>query len=142
MPDELTAITDQLAQNGVRPSYHRIKILAFLKQSETHPSVEDVYTALSPHIPSLSKATVYNTLHTLIESGLVREVNIGLDAQRYDTMLDNHGHFKCSACRQIFNFDADIDQIKVGGLQNFQIDKRDVYFSGLCPACQPKPKSQ
>lgn len=142
MPDELTTITNQLVQKGVRPSYHRIKILAYLKQSETHPTVEDVYTALSPHIPSLSKATVYNTLHTLIESGLVREVNIGLDAQRYDTMLENHGHFRCIACGQIFNFDADIDQIKVGGLQNFQIDKKDVYFSGLCPACQRPSKPE
>lgn len=142
MSEELTAITDQLVRNGIRPSYHRIKVFTYLQQTETHPTVEEIYTALSPHIPSLSKATVYNTLHTLIEAGLVREVNIDLDAQHYDTMLENHGHFRCVACGQIFNFDADIDQITVSGLQNFRIDKKDVFFSGLCPACQRLSKPE
>lgn len=136
MPEDLTAITDQLVRKGIRPSYHRIKVFTYLHQVEAHPTVEEIYTALSPQIPSLSKATVYNTLHTLIEAGLVREVNIDLEAQHYDVMLENHGHFRCVACRQIFNFVAEIDQIAVEGLQNFKIDKKDIYFTGLCPACK------
>jgi len=140
--EDFNLIAEQLTSKGIRPSIHRIKVFAYLHQIESHPTVEDIYTALSPQIPSLSKATVYNTLHTLIEAGLVREVNIDLDAQRYDTLLENHGHFQCSACGEIFNFEADIDQLKVAGLQDFQVDKKDVYFSGLCPACQPLPESQ
>jgi Fe2+ or Zn2+ uptake regulation protein len=139
LPDDLTTLTNQLVQYGIRPSIHRIKILDYLHQTETHPAVDEIFTALSPQIPSLSKATVYNTLHTLIEAGLVREVNIDLDAQRYDIMLENHGHFQCVGCGEIFNFDADIDQIEVFGLQHFQIDKKDIYFTGLCPACKQQP---
>lgn len=136
MSEDLTSITDQLVRNGIRPSYHRIKVFAYLNQIEAHPTVEEIFRALSPLIPSLSKATVYNTLHTLIEVDLVREINIEIEAQRYDTMLENHGHFRCHACGKIFNFDADINHLKIGGLQDFQIDKKDIYFTGLCPACK------
>lgn len=140
MRENFSTFTDQLVHKGIRPSFHRLKIFAYLNQADTHPTVEEIFADLSPQIPTLSKATVYNTLHTLIEAGLVREVNIDLDAQHYDVMLENHGHFRCFKCGQIFNFDASIDQIPVDGLQNFQIVKKDVYFSGLCPACQRPPK--
>lgn len=142
MPEDFSPIAEQLARHGVRPSYHRIRILAYLSESESHPSVEDIFAALAPQIPSLSKATVYNTLHTFIEAGFVREVNIDYEAQRYDTLLGNHGHFRCDSCGQITDFEVDFEQIAVKGLNTFQVDKRDVYFSGLCPACQPKPNSQ
>ncbi|MFU8827701.1 MAG: Fur family transcriptional regulator [Brevefilum sp.] len=142
MPEVFNPIAEQLTRHGIRPSYHRIQIFAYLSESESHPSVEDIFTALAPHIPTLSKATVYNTLHTLIEAGLVREVNIDLDAQRYDTLLGNHGHFRCDSCGQITDFEVDLEQIPVNGLNTFQVDKKDIYFTGLCPACQPLPESQ
>jgi len=98
--------------------------------------VDEIYAALSQQIPSLSKATIYNTLHTLIEAGLVRELNIDLEAQRYDTLLENHGHFRCVSCGKIFNFTVDVDHLKVEGLQGFCVDKKDVFFTGLCPDCR------
>ncbi|NLN69299.1 MAG: transcriptional repressor [Chloroflexi bacterium] len=133
---ELSTTANLLTRKGIRPSYQRIRIMAYLNQSERHPTVEDIFAALSLEIPSLSKATVYNTLHTLIEAGLVRVLNIEHDAQRYDPILENHGHFRCERCGQIFNFDIDMGQINTAGLQGFQIEKKDVYFSGLCPECQ------
>lgn len=132
--------TQELTSKGIRPSYHRVKILQYLRKDQSHPTVEDIFSALSPEIPSLSKATVYNTLHTFIEAGLVRELNIHIDAQHYDSMLEEHGHFKCISCGQISNFNLDHSQLVIKDLQGFQIQKRDVYFSGLCPVCQSKTK--
>ncbi len=139
MSDLITQLTDQLTHKGIRLSYHRLKILAYLSEVHTHPTVEEIFTALSAEIPSLSKATIYNTLHTFIEAGLVREIDIDIDAQHYDIMLEDHGHFKCQSCGKIFNFDINFDQLAVEGLQSFRINKKDVYFSGLCPGCQTQP---
>jgi len=136
LPENLTTVTDQLIHKGIRPSYQRAKIFTYLKKSRSHPTVDEIYAALSAQIPSLSKATVYNTLHALIEAGLVRELNIDLEAQRYDTMLEDHGHFRCVACGKIFNFMVDVDNMVVEGLQGFEVEKKDVYFTGLCPDCR------
>jgi Fe2+ or Zn2+ uptake regulation protein len=131
-------LTEKLHQKGIRASYHRVRILEYLYQCHSHPTVEDIFAELSPEIPTLSKATVYNTLHTFIDAGLVREINIAVNAQHYDVMMEPHGHFKCTSCGKIFNFEVDINNAVVSGLQGFAVQKRDVYFSGLCPGCQSK----
>ena len=40
----------------------RIAIMEYLMDNPIHPSADDIYTALSPSMPTLSKTTVYNTL--------------------------------------------------------------------------------
>lgn len=142
MTQNTTQLTEQLTSKGIRPSFQRIKVLEYLRDCQTHPTVEGVFTALTAEIPTISKATIYNTLHTFIEAGLVREINIDTDAQHYDIMLDDHGHFSCLTCRKIYNFRLDYDQLVVDGLEEFQVHKRDVYFSGFCPACISKSHSE
>ncbi len=135
MQASIDFLTNQLKSKGVRPSYHRIKVLEYMHLQGGHPTAEDIFHALSPHIPSLSKVTIYNTLHTFVETGLVRAVEID-DAQlRYDITLDDHGHFLCEACGNIYNFPVDIDLVSVEGLNQFKIKQKNIYFKGLCPNC-------
>jgi len=135
-------LTDELTKRGIRASYQRIRVLACLYQKDAHPTVEDIFQALSPEIPSLSKATIYNTLHTFIDAGMVRIVGIDDTETRYDIMLYNHGHFKCEACGAISNFEIPIDDVPVTGLKEYEIKEKNVYFKGLCPSCLNKLKSK
>ncbi|MDY0282859.1 MAG: Fur family transcriptional regulator [Salinivirgaceae bacterium] len=128
-------LTNEIKKKGIRPSYQRIKVLEYLHQLNAHPTADEVFQALVPEIPTLSKTTVYNTLHAFVDAGLVRVVNIDEIELRYDIMLSNHGHFKCEACGMIINFDIDIDSFPTNGLQEFQVNERNVYFTGLCPNC-------
>jgi Fe2+ or Zn2+ uptake regulation protein len=135
------ALADKLHNKGIRPSYHRIRVLEYLyRKKENHPTADEVFEALSPDIPSLSKTTVYNALHTFVESGLARVVDIDDSEARYDTMLLDHGHFKCTACGAISNFAVDFACISIGGLDQFEIYEKNVYFKGLCPKCR-NPKT-
>jgi len=128
-------ITEQLKSKEIRPSYQRIKVLEYLYQKEGHPTVEGIFRSLMVEIPSLSKVTIYNTLHTLVEAGLVRVVDIDETEKHYDITLTNHGHFQCDACGTIYNFSVNIDLIPFDGLDEFQIREKNVYFRGLCPDC-------
>jgi Fe2+ or Zn2+ uptake regulation protein len=128
-------LTQQLKSKDIRPSYQRIKVLEYLYQKGGHPTVDQIFRALSADIPSLSKVTIYNTLHTLVEAGLVRSVDIDETEKSYDITLNNHGHFQCQACGTIYNFQVNIDQVTVDGLGQFEITQKNVYFKGLCPNC-------
>jgi Fur family transcriptional regulator, peroxide stress response regulator len=133
-------LTDELNRKGIRPSYQRIKVLEYLHQKEGHPTVEEIFQQLAPHIPSLSKTTIYNTLRALVEAGLVRSISIDDIETRYDLKLVNHCHFQCDACGAIFNFSIDIDNIPIAELKQFQVKEKNVYYKGLCPKClSPKP---
>jgi Fur family peroxide stress response transcriptional regulator len=128
-------LTNQLKSKGIRPSYQRIKVLEFMHQKRGHPTVDEIFRALSADIPSLSKVTIYNTLRTFVETGLLRVVDIDDGEKCYDITLSNHGHFQCEVCGTIYNFQVNIDQIPIGGLEEFMIKQKNVYFKGLCPNC-------
>lgn len=131
----LEFLANELKNKGIRPSIQRIKILECLHQKGMHPTVDDIHRVLVPGIPSLSKATVYNTLHAFSDAGIVRTVNIDGDEIRYDSTLPEHGHFSCETCGTIYNFEVDIAQVPFTGLEDFKINKKDMYFKGLCPNC-------
>jgi len=133
-------LNQKMKDKGIRPSYQRLKVLEYLISVESHPTVDEIYQALMVDIPSLSKATIYNTLHAFVDAGLVRTVSIEDSELRYDFEIANHGHFQCQRCGKIYNFDINIDEVSISGLQNFEISEKNVYFKGLCPACQNKNK--
>ena len=128
-------LSDHLKRKGVRPSYQRIKVLEYLRQNGGHPTVDEIYRALRPAIPSLSKVTIYNTLRTFVEVGLLQAVEIDESEKRYDIAVNTHGHFQCEACGAIYDFQVAIDQVPVEGLSHFKITQKKVYFKGLCPDC-------
>lgn len=135
-------LTEQLKNKGIRPSFQRIKVLEYLYQKGGHPTADEIFRALSDGIPSLSKVTIYNTLHTLERAGVVRSIDIDEAERRYDITLNNHGHFQCEACGTIYNFQVNIDQVSMDGLNEFEIKQRNVYFKGLCPNCRKETISR
>jgi len=128
-------ITNKLKNNNIRLSHQRLKVLEYLHRNRIHPTVEQIYNGLLDDIPTLSKTTIYNTLNTLIEAGLVKIINIEDNEARYDIITDEHGHFKCKACGNIYDFEVDMDSFEIKGLNGFKIHNRDMYFSGICAKC-------
>jgi len=56
-------IGNYLKNHDIKPSYQRMKIFQYLLDNHVHPTVDTIYKALCPEIPTLSKTTVYNTLN-------------------------------------------------------------------------------
>ena len=51
-------VVKRLQNHNIKPSVQRIAIMNYLIEHRTHPTVDEIYTALSPSIPTLSKTTV------------------------------------------------------------------------------------
>lgn len=128
-------LVNELNKRNIRLSYRRLKVLEYLCQNQNHPTADQIYINLQTKIPNLSRTTIYNTIHTLLEAGLMREINIEDNEKRYDIITKNHGHFKCVECSTIFDFDTDIDTIAFEELNNFKIIDKNLYVKGICPKC-------
>ncbi len=131
----IDAFAEKLIAHNITPSQPRVLILKYLIENQCHPTVDQIYSALRQTLPTLSKATVYNTLNTFIEAKLLRPLSIEDKETRYDIVTENHGHFKCSSCGGIVNFAVDIDRFVAEDLHEFRITAKNVYFDGICPAC-------
>ena len=129
------SLKEKLKNRNINLSYQRLKILEYLAENQCHPTVDQIFTDIQKNIPTLSKTTVYNTLKKLVEEGLVRVINIEDTETRYDINIEDHGHFKCENCGNIFDFSINMDSLISNELDDFKIYDRHVYFKGICPQC-------
>ena len=97
----------------------RLAVYQYLKGTLEHPSAETIYKALQPNYPTMSLATVYKTLKTLVEIGLVQELNVGEGNFRYDANYHEHAHVQCVNCGKV----EDIDFIDFSSLNNLVEEK-------------------
>lgn len=141
MKTNFEEITNKLRDKNIRLSHQRLKVLEYLDRNRVHPTVEQIYNELYDEIPTLSKTTIYNTLNTLMEAGMVKSITIEDNEVRYDIRTDLHGHFKCKTCGNIYDFEVNPDSLEIKGLNGFEIYTRDVYFSGICSECRGKESS-
>lgn len=131
----IAKLTEMLQAKGIRPSAQRIGVLGIVANSHRHPSAEDIYSNLSKLYLSLSRTTVYNSLKTLTEKGLLRELEIESGCSRYDmAQQPAHSHFICRRCSRIYGMPMP-GNLAEWMSPRFDIDSVDVTFRGLCPDC-------
>lgn len=128
-------IGNYLKENGIKPSYQRIKIFHYLVEKRNHPTVDMIYKALCTEIPTLSKTTVYNTLNLFIEKNIVNVIVIEENETRYDSIMAVHGHFKCEECGKIFDVNINDGITKSKDLEKFEVKEQHYYFKGICEEC-------
>jgi len=128
-------IATELLKHSLKPSHQRVKIYEYLALHFVHPNADQVYDSLKKEMPTLSRSTVYSTLKAFVQADLLREITIEENEIRYEFNLQDHGHFKCRQCGEIYDFAIDLQGFTSDYLNGFQIMNRNVYFQGICKAC-------
>jgi len=123
---------------GLKLTPQRLAILGYLDGNKEHPSAEDIYRAVSRRFPTMSFATVYNTIETLRQRGMLLELTIDPDKKRFDPNIKPHHHLICIKCRRITdihkNYKLSVSSIESG---DFEIVGNHIEFYGICPKCKP-----
>ena len=135
--DELIAA---LKQAGLRITPQRRAVCRALVESHEHPTAQALFDQLLPEFPALSRATVYNTLRTLVDAGLVQELGTAGDgAIHYDADASPHVNLICTRCHRVEDFtDVSLAPIarRVAQDSGYQLRGARVAYYGLCPRCQ------
>lgn len=127
---------ETLRSHGIKPSFTRMLILSYLAEQATHPTVEEIYQALVSTIPTLSKTTVYNTLHLFEQRKLARAVMLKDQETRYDLAAHPHAHFQCLSCKTVFDTSAFPQLSAPEEFQMHRVEDVSILFTGLCHSCQ------
>jgi Fe2+ or Zn2+ uptake regulation protein len=124
-----------LIDNGISPSVQRLAIMDYLLTHPTHPTVSEVYKALLPEIPTLSKTTVHNTLKMFAQHKIALHIDIDERNARFDGNISAHAHFRCKRCNAIL--DIPLPEMKdiFPEEPEFIIDEAYVNIKGFCKAC-------
>lgn len=128
---------DRLLEYNIKPSMQRIAILEYLMEHRTHPSADEIYTELSPSMPTLSKTTVYNTLKLFSEQGAALMLTIDERNANFDADTSQHAHFLCRQCGKIYDLPFSKEVNTVEGLQmdGHEVREMHYYYKGVCKEC-------
>jgi len=124
-----------LESKGIRPTHQRLKILKYLEDNKQHPTVDIIYGVMKKDIPTISKTTVYNTLNSLIENGVVLPIIITGKETRFDSIVTPHHHFYCEKCGKILDLKVECEHFKKGNIQGHKIKEMHGYYKGICKNC-------
>ncbi|EKQ53154.1 MULTISPECIES: Fur family transcriptional regulator [unclassified Clostridium] len=117
----------------------RLAVYNYLINTTSHPSADVIYTDIHVQYPTMSLATVYKALKTLVDVGLVQEINVGEGNFRYDGNASPHPHLQCLGCGKVDDFkDLSLDNLNTLASEHtdYQIVSNKVYFYGYCANCQ------
>ena len=136
----MNSIIDILKENDIAPSMQRIKILEYLQSYKTHPTADMIYQALANEMPTLSKTTVYNTLKTFSEKGILVALSLFENEVRYEYNTEPHIHFKCTKCNKIYDLDKTYDRYDENMIDGHKVNEHHVNLRGICKECLEKDK--
>ena len=122
-----------LKSKGLKPTKQRSSVYKVILDKKDHPTADEVLLRVRKELPTISLATVYNCLETLVDCGLVRQVNFDRAPTRFCPNLTPHAHFKCTKTGEIFDLPMDpntVDHLKNILPKGFTAENFDLSFVG------------
>ena len=98
-------LLQKLTAAGLRITPQRLSTLEALTKLKNHPTAENIIDFIKENHPNIATGTVYKTLETFVEKGLINKVKTDRDIMRYDAMTEPHHHLYCSGSDRIEDYD-------------------------------------
>lgn len=127
-----------LRAKGMKVTPQRVAVIRYLEGNRNHPCAEEIHRAVTRTFPTISLATIYNTLETLEKVGAVRSVYVGTGRRHYDPETRPHDHVVCVRCRRIqdvFPEGRRLARIPRDLKDKFSDLSASVLFQGTCADC-------
>ena len=132
---------------GLKLTPQRMAIVRELAADESHPTAQELYERLRPSLPTMSFATVYNTLDALSAAGLCAALSLSPGSGRFDPNMRPHHHLVCDACGAVRDLplasgppaaapeEASFRRAATRAAPGFEVRSVERILRGLCAAC-------
>jgi Fe2+ or Zn2+ uptake regulation protein len=143
--ERTVAMLRDLKRAGLKMTPQRIAIVRLFAEDDSHPTAQDLYERLRGAFPSMSFATVYNTLDALARAGLAGIVRLPGkrgDAARFDPSTAPHHHAVCDGCGAVLDVTAGTLSPTLAAREKvrrvapgFDVRAVERIYRGLCAQC-------
>lgn len=126
----------RIKERGGRVTVQRLAIINVLLRLD-HPTAEEIYQFMQDDFPTLSFTTVYNTLKSLKELGVVHE-HYQDERSRFEITEEAHHHFHCLRCDRLIDIPGEQVSVRVTAdiEEQYGVLDTKVMLEGICPACR------
>ncbi len=143
--DSQTLLTEKLGENGLRATRQREHIYSILVEQPDHPTADEVFARAKRDLPSISLATVYNCLETLVQCNLVKQVNFERQSTRFCPNLHEHAHFHDEATGRVYDVDLDartVTRLRAILPEGFEATSIEITFRGRAARGAARPRKE
>jgi Fe2+ or Zn2+ uptake regulation protein len=130
--------SERLNISGFRFTPQRQHVYDVVMQKRDHPTAEEIFIRTKKAMPEISHATVYNCLDALVKCGLVRQVQLERGATRFCPNMEEHCHYFCDSCSEVFDVALPTDSTVMPRPKGFKVDHYDIAVHGVCADCAKK----
>lgn len=135
-----------LREAGLKLTPQRLAIIRVFADDPSHPTAQELFERLRDAFPTMSFATVYNTLDALAKRGLSGELNLG-GAARFDPNTSPHHHAVCDRCGAVVDIPAapvgrDAASRVSGAVPGFVVAREERTYHGTCSRCASGRRAQ
>src|SRR6185503_1972803 len=136
------SVTDEharlLREAGLRVTPQRLAVAREVMNRQ-HPTAAEVYEAVRGQFPTMGLATVYATLNTMVERGLLRPLAFE-SAVRFDANVTPHANLICTTCGRITDYDGCDDVLsllrdRAASDAGFELEEHRLDLYGRCALC-------
>lgn len=130
---------EELKKQGFKITATKYSIIKYLIGNRVHPDAMTIFNEVKKEYPSLSFATVYNTLNTLEKLGMVKRLAVFKQYANYDINTETHHHFICKECGKIYDLLDGNDigvSIKFLSQHKYKIEDISLNLYGICEKCR------
>lgn len=145
LKERVARMTQVCREAGMRVTPQRQAIYEEVAKTEDHPDAETVFKRVRKRMPTVSLDTVYRTLASLEELGLLARVEAFCERTRFDANMDSHHHFICVRCGLVRDFQSkSADRVRVPSAveQWGRVDNVHVQVRGVCSECIDREKKR
>lgn len=119
----------------------REMVLEVILDSHEHLTANEVFASAKAKLPSISFATVYNSLRFLKDAGHIAEIQFGNGASRFDRLTSRHDHAICTKCGVLVDIEMEhpLELVnRAAAISNFKPEFLEFTLRGTCPECLGK----
>ena len=130
-------IRDILIDKGLKVTPQRLAVLEAVFELGNHPTAEKITEYIKRNHPNIAIGTVYKTLETYVEKGIIKKVKTDKDIMRYDAVLDKHHHLYCFESDRIEDYyDDELNKMidnyfRKKEIENFRIEDIKLQIIGF-----------
>lgn len=129
-----------LDRASMRKTPQRVAIVRAFVDDLTHPTAQQIFDRLRRAMPTMSFATVYNTLAALEQAGVCRTLELdgaaGEGGRRFDPIVEPHDHAVCDRCGAVRDVPRHAQQALGAPLEGFHVRAVDRIYRGECARCR------
>jgi len=124
-----------LTSHGLRVTQQRLSVVRVLASDRCHFSAETLLERVRKAHQTTCRASIYNSLRSLVEAGLIREVAAKLGGTLYELKRDDHAHLICDHCGEVSDIELDFTVNYESLPTTIEVRSVEAIAHGSCKKC-------